>query len=162
MRRPCLITHFRLSKFSFWHGMGFRPADMWSNDSEVITNLVDRDLSAAKNWANVSIGSFDNTADLSLSASAAGQSASLNSAFLGALAPGLRYQISCDVASLVGTFLLKGSLFGTVGTISANGRFTGTFVYVSTLFGNLDVVSGGSGAVDLDNSRYGRLVAFSI
>jgi hypothetical protein len=130
---------------------GVSPADMWASDAELITGATDRDFSGANNWANVSLSSFDKSADLSLVASGTNQSCNLNSSFLGALTPGLRYQISADVANLSGSFSFRGSLLGTLGTISNIGRFSSTFVLVSSSFGNLEVLSGGSGSVDLDN-----------
>jgi hypothetical protein len=48
---------------------------------ELIVATEDRDFSAASNWTNVDINSYDETDDLSLTADGAGQSCTLDAAF---------------------------------------------------------------------------------
>jgi hypothetical protein len=133
---------------------GFSYPDQWANQVyEVISAAADRNFSAPSNWANTSMTSYDESGDLSLVANAAGQVAYLAAgAFVGFLT-GTRYLIQCDVANLVGTFGLYSSATGALlGTISANGKFSCTFIAPATSIGDLQIKSVASSASgDFDN-----------
>jgi len=83
-----------------------RPSNMirvasreWSASQEIMPNQVDRDFSGASAWANVDIDSYDETGDLSLTASAADQYCTLAVAS----APtgiGNKYKLTFDVDNM--------------------------------------------------------------
>ncbi len=98
--------------------------------SELMPNQVDRDFSGASAWANVDINAYNETGDLTLTATAAGQYCTL----VAASAPtedGKQYTIQLDVANLIGTWTIKDyDGTKTIGTISANGT-NQTFTYTA-------------------------------
>ncbi len=132
---------------------GVPVSDVWPTAAlEYISATADRDLSAASNWANVDLASYDESGDLSLVASSAGQKCKLVSgALLGAPTLGKRYRLSCTAANLAGgPFAVYSAGGDLLGTISANGNFVCTFVPTVT-FGDLEVRALAAGSVDLDN-----------
>src|SRR6185436_11616621 len=125
-----------------------------ANDERIIAT-ADRDFSAASSWTNTSMSAYDESGDLSLVASAAGQIAYLPAAAFITTLGGFRYVIQCDVASLVGTFGLYSSLGTLLGTISGSGRFSCTFVSGSIGIGDLQIRSiGGGASADFDNFAF--------
>lgn len=142
---------------------GVAAADLWADDVEMILAAADRDFSAASNWANSSMTTYDETGDLSVSATVADEKAALGAGYVTGPSPGRRYQLACDVSGLTGgTFRLngKGSIINDltpvpIGTISANGRFYATFLMdTGTFFGDLQLLSDAAGSVNLDNITF--------
>lgn len=94
--------------------------DPWA-ETELMPNQVDRDFSGASAWSNVDLGSYDETLDLSLSASAIGQYCTCPVASAPTTS-GKKYRLTFDVSGLVGTWTVK-SFDGTktYGTVTAAG-----------------------------------------
>jgi hypothetical protein len=119
--------------------------------TELMPNVADRELSAASAWTNVNIASYDETGDLSLTASATGQYCTLTEAS----APttiGKAYILTVDVENLTGTWTVKDDDAGqTLGTIAANGIGT-EIAFTAATDGGLRLVAGtDTASVDLDN-----------
>jgi len=113
--------------------------------AELMPNLVDRDLSGASAWENVDINAYDETGDLTLTASAADQYCTLPVASAPTTA-GRKYTLSFTVANLVSTWIIK-SYDGTqtIGTVDTAGAQSFTFAAATT--GGLRIVAG-----DVDSS----------
>jgi hypothetical protein len=125
-------------------------ADQWPAFADEAIGSVDRDFSAPGNWVNVDMAAYDASGDLSVTASAAGQKASLPTFTTPFIAK--RYYLQCDVANLIGgPFALHNSNGTLLGTIEQDGKFSCTFVVSDEPFGDLEVRSVASGSVDLDN-----------
>jgi hypothetical protein len=92
-----------------------------SASAELMPNQVDRDFSGASNWANVDVNAYNETDDLTLTASVADQYCTCPVASMPTTA-GLRYTLKFDVDNLVDTWTIK-SFDGTqtLGTITADG-----------------------------------------
>jgi hypothetical protein len=136
-----VYTHTKTGKFYFIN----------ITETEQMPNQVDRDLSAASAWANVDLNAYDETGDLTITATGVGQYCTLPVAS----APttiGKRYRLTLDVANLVSTWTVK-SFDGTqtIGTVSTSG--TGkTIDFIATTTGGLRIVAvGGTSSGDFDN-----------
>jgi len=132
---------------------GIAFADKWGSQTEVMPNQVDRDFSGASAWANVDINAYNETTDLTITASAAAQYCTL----VAASAPmvyGKKYRLTFDVANLVSTWTIKdfaGTI--TIGTVSVTGaqsmEFENTGAAVTGGFRIIAVGTTSSG--DFDN-----------
>ena len=132
---------------------GIDYADKYGAQAETMPNQVDRDFSGASAWANVDINAYDETDDLTITASAVAQYCTL----VAASAPmtyGKKYRLKFDVANLVSTWTVKdftGTI--TIGTVSADGansfEFTNTSSSVTGGFRLIAVGDTSSG--DFDN-----------
>lgn len=106
---------------------------------ELIVATEDRDFSAASNWTNVDINSYDETDDLSLTADGAGQSCTLDAAFF-PTTPGLHYQLSFTVSNLVDEwYIMNQDESATFETISTSGDHT--IVFTAQTVGGIAIVS---------------------
>ena len=107
--------------------------------AELMPNLVDRDFSGASAWANVDIDAYDETGDLTITASAADQYCTLPVASAPMVA-GRKYTLAFSVANLVSTWIIK-SYDGTqtIGTVDAAGAQSFEFVAAT---GGLRIVAG--------------------
>lgn len=103
--------------FSTDFGASINP---WA-ESELMPNQVDRDFSSASAWANVDLNAYDETGDLSLTASAIGQYCTCPVASAPTTAT-KKYRLTFDVAGLTETWTVK-SFDGTktYGTVTAGG-----------------------------------------
>lgn len=103
--------------FSTDFGASLNP---WA-ETELMPNVVDRNFSGASAWANVDLNSYDETNDLSLTASGIGQYCTCPVASAPTTS-GKKYRLNFDVAGLVGTWTVK-SFDGTktYGTVTAAG-----------------------------------------
>lgn len=122
-----------------------------ASQAELMPNQVDRDFSGASAWANVDFNSYDETDDLTVTASAADQYATLEVAS----APttiGKRYRMTFDVANIVSTFTIK-SYDGTqtIGTVSANGTGQALEWTATTTGGYRIVAVADDSSADFDN-----------
>jgi hypothetical protein len=88
---------------------------------ELMPNLVDRDFSGASAWSNVDINAYNETGDLTITASAAGQYCTCP-VLSAPTTSGKRYRMTFTVANLVGTWTIK-SFDGakTIGTVTVAG-----------------------------------------
>lgn len=103
--------------FTTDYGASINP---WA-ETELMPNAVDRDFSGASAWANVDLNAYDETGDLSLTASAIGQYCTCPVASA-PTTTGKKYRLTFEVAGLVGTWTVK-SFDGTktYGTVSTSG-----------------------------------------
>jgi len=122
-----------------------------ASQTELMPNQVDRDFSGASAWANVDLNAYDETTDLTITASAAAQYCTLAVAS----APttiGQRYRMTYDLANIVSTWTVK-SFDGTqtIGTISANAT-QGTLEWTAETTGGyrIEAVANNSSG-DFDN-----------
>jgi len=111
-----------------------------ASQTELMPNQVDRDFSGASAWANVDINAYDETGDLTITATAAAQYCTCPVAS----APttiGKRYRMTYDLANIVETWTVK-SFDGTqtIGTISANGT-QAQLEWTATTTGGYRIVS---------------------
>lgn len=106
---------------------------------ELMPNVADRELSAPSAWANVDLSYYDETGDLSLTATAAAQYCTLPVASAPTTS-GLSYRLSFNVTNRVSTWTIK-SYDGsqTVGTVTANGANAIEFTALTT--GGLRIVA---------------------
>jgi len=74
------------------------------SQTELITNIVDRDFSGASNWTNSTFATYDETTDLSVTANAVGQNAYLLVANYSTLTVGKKYRLSFDATLISGAF----------------------------------------------------------
>lgn len=135
---------------------GSAPAD---NDTFIVTgiaeelmpNIVDRDFSGASAWTNVDINAYSETTDLTVTANAANQYATLAVASA-PMTIGLTYRLYFDLANISDTWVLKDFTgTDTLGTVSANG--TQQYVEFTVVTGGgLRLVSGDTtSSGDFDN-----------
>jgi hypothetical protein len=122
-----------------------------ASQTELMPNQVDRDFSGASAWANVDFNSYDETDDLTVTATAAEQYATL----LAASAPttiGKRYRMTFDVANIVSTFTIQ-SFDGTqeIGTVSADGTTQNLDWTATTTGGYRIVADADDSSADFDN-----------
>ena len=113
-------------------------------------NKVDRDFSGASAWADVDLDAYDETGDLTITASAADQYCTLVAASAPTTAT-KRYQMTFDVANLVETWTIK-SFDGTqtIGTVSADGPQV--FEWTATTAGGYRIVAvANTSSGDFDN-----------
>lgn len=130
-------------------------ADRWGNETELITDSDNRDFANASEWTNVDFNSYNETNDLSVTATVQFQRCELptNNA---PMVNGQRYRIIFDLANIVQTFRIRdladNQLSTALDVISSNG--TGQvfeFVYAGSS-GGLRVIAGEStSSGDFDN-----------
>jgi len=119
---------------------GVVEADKWGSQTELMPNQVDRDFSGASAWSNIDLNAYNETTDLTITATAANQYCTCPVAS----APttiGKRYRMEFDVANIVATWTIK-SFDGTqtIGTVSANGTDT-RIEWTATTTGGYRIVS---------------------
>ena len=119
--------------------------------SEKMPNQVDRDFSAASAWANVDINAYDETGDLTITASAAAQYCTLPAASAPTVV-GTSYVLELDIANIVGTWTVK-SFDGTqtLGQITGNGADTQIEFVAATTGGLRIVADDNNSSGDFDN-----------
>ena len=121
---------------------------------EKIVNSVDRSIGTSNHWTNVDIASFNNTDDITISATAAGQYCYLPGTMLKTLASGETYTITYDaVVRNTGFYFAYGTAGGpvTIGTIVAGTSQTIDFT-PSAAVTNIQILSTASGDdCDVDN-----------
>ena len=113
---------------------------VFASTVELMSNKVDRDFSGASAWTNVDINAYDETGDLTITASAAGQYCTCPVASM-PTSISSKYRLKFDVANIVGTWTLK-SYDGTqtIGTVTGNG-LQQVFEWTATTTGGLRIVS---------------------
>jgi hypothetical protein len=106
---------------------------------ELMPNQVDRDFSGASAWTNVDLNAYDETTDLTITASAVGQYCTCP-VLSAPTTSGSRYRMTFSVANLVGTWTVK-SFDGTktIGTVSVTGAQS--FDWTATTTGGYRIVS---------------------
>ena len=126
---------------------------------ELMPNLVDRDFSGASAWTDVDWNAYDETGDLTLTATAAGQYCTLAVASAPTVI-GQKYKMNVDVANLVGTIIVQDFTGAQVlGTISAEG-LQGVIEFTAETTGGFRIVAGtDTASVDLDNFSLNLLTA---
>lgn len=120
---------------------------------ELIAAQADRDFSGASSWTNVDINSYDETGDLTLTASAANQHCTLGTA-QAPMTTGDTFQLEFDIANLASAWTVTDFDGGfTIGTINTNGVDQQLiFQYADASAGGLRITSvDGSSSMDLDN-----------
>lgn len=130
---------------------------LWTSSAEDMPNVADRDFSEASAWANVDLGAYDESDDLTITAGAAGVGdyctlpvASFPTTI------GDIYTLTVDVANIAETWTVQ-SFDGTqtIGTISANGTAQ-TLEWTAETTGGLRLVAGANDAsADFDNFSLG-------
>jgi len=111
----------------------------WTSGAELMPNKVDRDFSAASAWANVDINAYDETTDLTLTASSSAQYCTLPVASFPTTI-GTIYNFTVTVANIAETWTIKSfDNAQTIGTISANGA--NTLEWTATTTGGLRIVA---------------------
>jgi len=126
-------------------------ADKGGSQTEKMPNQVDRDFSGASAWANVDLNAYDETSDLTITATVADQYCTL----LVASAPttiGKKYRMTFDCANLVSTWTIK-NFTGTqtIGTVTANGTQTAIEWTATTTGGYRIVAVSTTSSADFDN-----------
>lgn len=91
------LRRFPEIRLAYWSGIG--------GSAELMAYAYDRTFAGASNWANVDFASYNESGDLSLSASAVGQYCVLPVANASTTA-GLRHTLSLDVSSCTSTFTI--------------------------------------------------------
>lgn len=106
---------------------------------ELMPNQVDRDFSGASAWANVDLNAYDETGDLTITASAANQYCTCP-VLSAPTTAGMRYRMTFTVANLVSTWTIK-SFDGTktIGTVTADGAQS--FDWTATTTGGYRIVA---------------------
>lgn len=143
---------------------GVATADQWGSQTELITTQTNRDFSGANNWANGNFNSFDNSGDLSITASAGGQWCHLPPAAV-PMTTGIRYRLSFDVANPVSTFYLLDDnithyLSDSTSPITFTaGRYTSEFTYLGTGGGIVFYAGSATSSGDFDNFSLTRVGA---
>lgn len=119
----------------FWYKI-----TMTASTTELMPNQVDRDFSGASAWANVDINAYDESTDLTITASAADQYCTLP-VLSAPTTIGKKYTLTYDLANIVETWTVK-SFDGTqtIGTISANAT-QGSLSWTATTTGGYRIVS---------------------
>jgi hypothetical protein len=141
----------------FRNGIAF--IDKWGSQTELMPNQVDRDFSGASAWANVDLNAYNETGDLSIIATVAGQYCTCPVLSIPTTI-GYRYRLKFDVANIISTWTIK-SFDGTqtIGTVSGNG-LQQSFEWIATTTGGLRLVAVGStSAGDFDNFTLTKLGA---
>lgn len=90
--------------------------------TQVMPNIVDRDFNAASAWANVDLGAYSETDDLTITAGAAGINDYCTLVVASApMTAGVKYRFYYDLANYVASWVLKDFTgVQTFGTITAN------------------------------------------
>lgn len=123
---------------------------LFPEEAELMPNAVDRELSGASAWTNVDFDSYDETDDLSVTASAADQYCTLPVASC-PMTVGDAYTLQMTVANLVSTFTIK-SFDGAqdLGTIDENG--VNAIPFSASTTGGLRIVADTeTSSADFDN-----------
>lgn len=123
---------------------------VWTPEGELMPNLVDRDFSGPSAWANVDLNAYDETGDLTITATVGAQYCTLPVASA-PMSVGRRYRLAFDVANLVSTWTIKSfdgvQTFGTVTTPGAK-----ALDFEATALGGIRIVAGtGTSSGDFDN-----------
>ncbi len=129
---------------------GINAADKWGSQVSIITGN-DSTFAGASNWANVDINAYDETDDLTITASAVGQYCTLPVANA-TMVSGKKYRLVYDVANLVSTWTIKD--FGgtqTIDTIDAVGTGQSIEFTASTSGGLRIVADAADSSADIDN-----------
>ena len=128
---------------------------------DLMSNIEDRDFSAASAWANVDLGGgYNETDDLTITADAINQYCTL----LVASAPttiGKQYRLSYDLANIVSTWNVR-DFTGTqtLGTISANAT-QATIEFTAATAGGFRIVSvAANSSGDFDNFKLQEIRVF--
>jgi len=131
------------------NGVSF--SDRWGSQTELMPNQVDRDFSGASAWANVDLNAYDETGDLTITATAANQYCTLPVASAPTTA-NKKYRMTFDVANIVSTWTIK-SFDGTqiIGTVTANGTGQRLEWTASTTGGYRIVAVANDSSADFDN-----------
>lgn len=147
-----------------WDPVGFGgtvnyETTLVEDTTELMPNTVDRDLSGASAWANVDFNSYDETGDLSLTASAADQYCTLPAASAPTTST-YYYAIHYDASGLTGTLTIKDyDGTNTIGIISANGTDQYIVFLADDSNGGLRIISNETNSsVNLDNFSLTRLI----
>jgi len=122
-----------------------------ASQDELMPNQVDRDFSGASAWGNVDLNAYDETTDLTITATAADQYCTLPVASAPTTV-GKRYRMTFDVANIVSTWTVQ-SFDGTqtLGTISANGTGQSIEWTATTTGGYRLVAAADNSSGDFDN-----------
>jgi len=119
--------------------------DGWARETEteLMPNVVDRDFSGASNWNNSSINSYNETGDLSITASVNGQYCYLTQNNAPTVI-GHTYKLTTSVVNLVGTWVIM-DFTGTqtLATIITGGDAQ-EFIFVADTTGGFRIVAGAS------------------
>ena len=109
-------------------------------DDELMPNQVDRDFSGASAWANVDINAYDETDDLTLTASVAAQYCTLPVASMPTKI-GKQYSLYYDLAGIANTWTIKSfDDAQTIGTLAANAT-QGVLTFIAETTGGLRIVA---------------------
>ena len=121
--------------------------------SELIEDSDNRDFANASEWTNVNINAYDETNDLTITADAVGQYATLPVANAPMIAA-KKYRLVFDVANLVSTWTIRDFTGAQIfGTVSANGTGQSIeFTLKTLLTGGFRIVSvATNSSADFDN-----------
>ena len=155
------ISHNRIFNYlisetdakSYSQGGAVDYSDIGPANTELMPNQVDRDFSGASAWTNVDINAYDETGDLTITATAADQYAEIAVASA-PMTQGKRYRWYYDAANIISTWVIKDFTgVQTFGTISANATqgFI-EFIVDSGITGGFRIVSGSTtSSIDFDN-----------
>ena len=114
-----------------WGGEETRVAGVLTAEeitgNELILVQADRDFSGATSWTNVDVSSYDESGDLSLTATAAGQSAGLAPEFARMTTGVHSYQIRVTVSNIVDSWYVKDAAGNTILELTSNAGYTFTF-----------------------------------
>ena len=130
---------------------GISFADKWGSQTELMPNQVDRDFSGASAWANVDLNAYNETTDLTITATVANQYCTCPVASAPTTV-NKKYRMSFDVATIVSTWTIK-SFDGTqtIGQVTANGTGQKLEWTASTTGGYRIVSDSTTSSGDFDN-----------
>ena len=122
-------------------------------DDELMPNLVDRDFSGASAWENVDINAYNETDDLTITATVAAQYCTLPVASF-PTEIGKTYKMYYDLANISDTWTIKDFTgVQTLGTIAANAT-QGVITWVAETTGGLRIVAAANtSSGDFDNFK---------
>ncbi len=125
-------------------------ADIGGSSTELIATQANRDFSGANNWNNGNFDSYNDSGDLSVTATAGGQFCSIAATYVPTVA-GKQYRLTGELANRISTFTIKNyANNNTYGTITTNGVFSLEFT-ATDAGGILLIANTSSSSGDFDN-----------
>ena len=126
-----------------------------------MSGMVDRDFSAASAWANVDINAYNETGDLTITASVIGQYCTCP-VLSAPTTIGKRYRVTFDAANIVSSWTIRDFTGAqTIGTITARGEQSFDFL-AATAGGFRMVAVGATSSGDFDNYSLVELGTFQL
>jgi hypothetical protein len=132
---------------------GIEFSDKWGSNTQLLSTTADRDFSASSHWTNNSMATYDETGDLSVTSTAAGQYCYIALAWV-PFTVAKRYRLTVTVSAFTGQYfyLQHGSTNQTIGVLVTG---VNVFEWVVTRGFNtsytIKVIASGTGGITLDD-----------